>query len=232
MNEDILVAKKISSPERRDRLSAGQTRLRSVNFGYSAFIRKMRIILPLAALCIVVVLFSWNFLKTDTAIIKTTEEAKDQAIGRNELINPRFDSVDDKNQPYTITAARAFQGESSKSAMFLENPIADIVLKNGNWLAIQSNKGTYDQAAQTLALNEDVMLYHDQGYSLKMAALDIDLRDNTANSDTIIEGQGPAGLLKAQGLYVDSKAQKIIFKGPAQLVIFTGADLNLKEVGL
>lgn len=227
MNEDPLIAEKISEPSRRDRLSAGHKK-RSFDFGYSGFIRKMRILLPLAALCIIAVLFSWNLLKTDAIIVQTTDSSKNEAATRNELLNPRFDSVDDKNQPYTITADRAVQSEGSKNAMHLEKPMADIILKNGNWLAIQSNKGTYDQGAQTLKLEEDVMLYHDQGYSLKMAALDIDLRGYTAHHEGTIEGQGPAGLLSAQGVNADSKAQKIIFKGPAKLVIFTGADLNLE----
>lgn len=231
MNNEPLKANKVSSLERRNRLGDLAPKSRNFNFGYSLFIRRMRIVLPLVALCIIAILFSWNTLRNDTIIAQTPENKTDQGIGRNELLNPRFESVDDKNQPFTITAERALQGEGKNSEMFLEKPMADIVLSSGNWLAIQSDKGTYGQESQTLSLHDNVVLYHDTGYSLKMSMLDIDLEKSRAENTVPIEGYGPAGKLNAQGVQADSKAQTVIFKGPAKLVIFeTGNGLNLKRI--
>jgi lipopolysaccharide export system protein LptC len=233
MNEDTLSTN--NTPDirpdarRRERLSDLRQKDRSLNLGYSVFIRRMRIVLPLLALCIIAALFTWNIMQKEPLAVQTPADQKDQTLGRNELLNPRFESVDEKNQPYTITAERALQGDGAQSEMFLEKPMADIALNGGNWLAIQSDKGTYNQEKQTLSLHENVMLYHDTGYRLKMMTLDIDINQSLASTAAPVEGHGPAGLLNAQGLRAETKSQTVIFKGPAKIVLFdseTGLNLG------
>ena len=87
--------------------------------GYTRFVRIMRLVLPLIALGIVIILFSVKGVD-DTAIspIKSEDNPNrniEETITRNELTNPEFRSSDKKNQPYTITALRAVQGEKNKA---------------------------------------------------------------------------------------------------------------------
>ena len=203
-------------------LSAGPRQSRKLNTGYSSFIRSMRIVLPLFALAIVAVMFSWNMMKADQ-VIPVKDEKAAQTIGKNELLNPHFDSVDDKNQPYTITAERALQGEKD-GMMLLDKPMADIVLNNGNWLAIQSDQGAYRQQSQRLLLKSNVELFHDEGYTMETQELDVDLNAGTAQSDVDVHAHGPMGKVNASGLKADSKAETLIFTGPAKLVLYDTGD--------
>ena len=214
-----------NTPPNTDRLSslsAAPRSSRTLNTRYSSFIRSMRIALPLSALAIVAVLFSWNMMKPDQ-VIPVKDEKTAAAIGKNELLDPRFDSVDDKNQPYTITAARALQGEKD-GMMLLDKPMADIVLNNGNWLAIQSDQGAYRQESQRLILKSNVELFHDEGYTMKTQELDVDLEAGTARSDVVVNAHGPLGTLNANGLQADSKTETLIFTGPAKLVLYDTGD--------
>ncbi|MEZ5813913.1 MAG: LPS export ABC transporter periplasmic protein LptC [Alphaproteobacteria bacterium] len=207
-------------------LSRSDNDTRRKDQGYSAFIRSMRIVLPLTALAIIAVLFSWNIFRPDEIAPAKPGSETAKTIGKNELLNPRFDSVDAKNRPYTITAARALQGADNE-LMLLDAPMADIILRNGNWLAVKSRQGAFRQETQRLLLKDDVRLFHDEGYSAKTQELDVDLKAGTARSDVKITGHGPLGTLDASGMYADSKAGHLIFTGPAKIVFYdTGGSSN------
>lgn len=193
---------------------------RQHNEQYSRFIRKMRIALPLVALCIIAVLFSWDLLQDDVVAPAKTEPGQTSpAMSKNELLNPNFNSMDNKNQPYTITAKRAMQ-DSGDELMLLDEPMADIVLNSGSWLAIEAKQGAYRQISNRLLLKGDVTLFHDAGYSAKTQELDVDLVAGTARTDLAVSGQGPLGTLDAQGMRANSKAGTLLFTGPAKLVIY------------
>ena len=210
------------APDNRPRLaslrhdSAGTPRR---DGGYSAFIRSMRITLPLTALAIIAVLFSWNTLGPDDIAPAKSSPGTTTAIGQNELLNPKFDSVDNKNQPYTITAARALGGRDGE-VMLLEGPMADIMLGSGNWLAVKSRRGSFRQESGQLLLTDDVRLFHDQGYSVKTAELDVDLRAGAARSTVKTTGSGPAGTFDAGGLFADTKTDRLVLTGPAKIVLY------------
>src|SRR5690606_11837427 len=100
---------------------------------YTAFVRAMRIALPLAALAIIVIIFAWPNMHEDSLSVTAGKTQPPATIGKNELVNPRFESKDEKNQPYTITATRAVQGSTHEELIILEKPVADMVLNSGNW---------------------------------------------------------------------------------------------------
>ena len=103
----------------------------------------MRLVLPLFALSLLAIVFSWGTFTQDDILPQIDPAEAPQTIGKNELLNPRFESNDDKNQPYTITAKRAIQGETNEDLVILEDPLADILLENGNWIAIKAEQGAY-----------------------------------------------------------------------------------------
>jgi lipopolysaccharide export system protein LptC len=206
--------------KRLHRLSGHAREKRGFNTKHSRFIKRMRVAMPLAALCIIAVLFSWNVLNKETLVPKLKESKNSQSITKNELLSPRFDSVDAKNQPYSITAKKATQNENDDKLILLEAPLADMTLKSGRWLAIEAEQGAYDQTSQHLLLKGNVNLYHDEGYLMQTAELDVDMDKELAWSNTTVKGQGPMGLLDATGLKADSKAGTLFFKGPAKLVLF------------
>lgn len=217
--------------QRLSSLSAVPKGARTFNARYSVFIRRARIILPLAALSIIAIVFTWNMMGKDAIAPRPAETKDGQSITKNELLNPRFDSVDADGQPYSITAAKAVQGENDDKVILLEKPLADLTTKGGSWLAIDADNGAYNQQSQHLLLKGNVNLYHDQGYNLKTAELDVDMDKEYAWSNKAVQAQGPMGLLDAQGLKADAKAKTLIFNGPAKLVLFDVGTTNFKAQG-
>jgi lipopolysaccharide export system protein LptC len=216
-------------PARKNRLkqlSSTNKSTSKINQKHTKIVRFLRIILPLIAIAIVGTLLSWSSLE------KTMETIPDHSIlpktiGKNELIEPRFESEDDKKQPFIITAKRAFQSDKDQEIIFLEAPEAEITLNDGAWLAIESNHGAYKQNDERLLLEGLVKLFHDAGYQMETEKLKVNLKNKKAWSETKVSGQGPAGsLLADNGMTIDTETGIIIFKGPAKLI------LNRKIKGL
>ena len=184
----------------------------------SASVKKLRLALPVIAGAIVVFMFVWSDMES-VAPPPRKEKVAPQSIGRNELLNPRFESEDTNQQPYTITAKKAFQESADLNRVILDKPVADISLKDGAWLAIEAEKGEFEQVKQVLTLENNVKLFHDDGYEMTTNAVDMDIVNEKAISTSPVKGHGPMGQIKSQGLIADGKTGIITFQGPATLTI-------------
>lgn len=187
---------------------------------YSRFVRGARVALPLIAAGVVGLLFAWPRLQPVVeAIPREAALPQEQQVGRNELLNPRFESRDDKDQPFTITASRAIQSANDPQLVLLDKPMADIALQDGAWLAVQAEKGSYRQEEEKLLLEGAVKLFHNDGYEMKTEKMLVHIKTREAWSDQPVHAQGPAGTLDATGLTANGGTGKLIFTGPAKLVL-------------
>lgn len=185
---------------------------------HSSIVRRLRLVLPLAAVAIVVVMFVWSDMDEAVEPVRR-EEISPQTVGKNELLKPKFQSEDSNRQPYTITADKAFQEAEDLDRVILDKPVADISLKDGSWIAIKASDGEYLQSAQKLTLKGNVRLYHDDGYELNTDTVDLNIKDQTARSSAPVSAQGPAGIIKGSGLEAAGQSGIVIFTGPASLTL-------------
>ncbi len=205
--------------DRLDRLAPTAKNRSIVNIAHTKWVRRMRLMLPLIALFIIGVLLGWSELSDEQTIPVQEQQTSTQSIGKNELVNPRFESTDEKKQPYTITALRAVQGENNENLIMLEKPVADILLNSGNWLAIQADQGAFREDTQRLLLKDNVKIFHDLGYQMTTPQLHVDMNKEYAWSQKDIYAQGPAGTLQAKGMELYSTTGRLVFTGPAKLTL-------------
>ncbi|MGB4057734.1 MAG: LPS export ABC transporter periplasmic protein LptC [Alphaproteobacteria bacterium] len=185
---------------------------------WTRLVRKMRLILPLAALALFAVVFVWSDMRSNN-ILPAKELAKAPVIGKNEILNPRFESTDSSGQPFVVSADQAIQNKDDENLIMLEKPLADMTLKSGEKISGNASRGSFRQNNKTLLLRGAVDLAHDKGYHLKTEELDIDLQNNTAFSKVDVTGNGPEGTLTAKGLEGYADKGLLIFNGPAKLVL-------------
>lgn len=211
------------SERRMSRISA--RRVGRHNAGYTRFVRLMRLVLPLTAVAIVALLFAWSSMEQQERIVPVSGQAQQQKekparrISRNELLNPQFESIDAKSQPYKITADRAVQGEKNKDLIMLENPVGEIVMQDGGTVRVRSKTGAYRQDTERFFLEGEVDLAHDSGYTLRSAEAHIDMKENYAWSEKSVSGSGPEMTIEAQGLRANGNTGQILFTGPVKLVL-------------
>ena len=205
---------------------------------YSYFIRCLRILLPLALICILGLLFAWPWItkpSLDSHIEKPQQESRILAreiserdiitSGQSDLAEARFTGRDSAGRPYVITAIQAVTDDRSTDPtagkIHLDQAMADIFLDQDEWLALRADKGEYNPKRQRLDLRGSIEIFHDSGYTLETEALHADLGSGTLYSTDSTTLQGPIGRLEAEGMKASPRFEKIEFPGPSRLVLWS-----------
>ncbi len=191
---------------------------------YTRFVGWMKLVLPLIASILVVLLVVWPQLgeKVDGFRLGQSGISLEKAAGQ-QVANALFTGTDKRNRPFTITAQSANQSATNKNAVQLNLPKADLTLKDGAWVAMSSKTGLYDRELQTLDLTGDVSMFQDGGYEFRTRSIRIFLNDNTVTGKEPVQGQGPFGMLSAAGVRLLDQGKRIMFTGKTRLTIFPGA---------
>ncbi len=212
-------------PDNRLRqLDLGEGRESVINRKYSSFIRSLRYILPFIALIMTVIVLTWDEAGRRIEPMKKQELVPQSENIQNELLKPVFNSVDDKNQPYSVTADKASQNRENPDLIELINPVAGLTLNDGGKIDAKAKSGLYQQKDQKLNLEGDVNISND-GYTLSTQELRIDLVTQKAFSGRDVTVTGPAGTIDATGLEGDASGGTLIFTGPAKVILHSDGNL-------
>jgi len=211
--------------ERLGRLSAREDGRAKVNRGYTNFIKSLRFILPLFALVLTVIVLTWEEGGRSVEPLQKAEVIPESENIQNELLKPVFNSVDDKNQPYTVTADRAVQSRGNPDIVELEKPVADLKMNDGTVISGDADAGLYEQKNQKLNLEGNVHIKNSDGYTLTTEELRIDIVTQKTYSGRDVLVEGPEGTINATGLEGDVSGGSIIFTGPAKVILNSDGNL-------
>ncbi|HQT78535.1 MAG: hypothetical protein B7Z80_17440 [Rhodospirillales bacterium 20-64-7] len=178
-------------------------------------------LLPLVALMLLASIAIWPEIEVLTTGARLEMKGMAGQVEGGRLIDARYNGVDAKGRPYTVTAATARQITPERIALTM--PKGDITLANGTWLMLSSLDGTYIQSLNQLDLVNNVTLYRDDGTVMHTASASLDLKAGAAAGAQPVHVEGPFGVLDAQGFTVMDKGTAIDFTGPAHVVL-NGAD--------
>jgi lipopolysaccharide export system protein LptC len=174
-------------------------------------------LLPMVAAALLASVALWPEIQDATTKARLTMNHVSGEVEGGKLIDARYNGIDEKGRPYTITAATARQLDPERVG--LTTPKGDITLENGTWLMLTSKEGTFMQHLNQLDLVKDVTLYRDDGTTLHTESASIDLKAGAAAGSEHVHAEGPFGVLDAQGFTVMDKGSAIDFPGPAHLVL-------------
>jgi lipopolysaccharide export system protein LptC len=174
-------------------------------------------VLPLAAMGLLSLIALWPEIDAATTKARLALNHVSGEVEGGKLIDARYNGLDEKGRPYTVTAATAWQIDADKVGLTL--PKGDITLENGTWLMLTSKQGTFIQRANQLDLVKDVTLYRDDGTTMHTESASIDMKAGAAAGSEAVHVEGPFGVLDAQGFTVMDKGNAIDFPGPAHVVL-------------
>ena len=174
-------------------------------------------LLPLLASALLALVALWPELQRTTIHAKIGDGHLSGEVEGGRMMDVRYNGVDEKGRPYTVTAESAKQVEPDRIALTM--PKGDITLQNGTWLMVTARSGTYIQKLNQLDLQTDVTLYRDDGTMMKTGAASVDIKDGAAASSTPVHAEGPFGVLDAQGFTLMDKGETVEFAGPAHLIL-------------
>ena len=135
------------------------------------------------------------------------------------IIEPKFIGIDKDNKPFTITALTAKKVESDNALYLLEKPSGQINDNEGESLYLNSLEGKFDQKNQKIYLSNNVILKNLEGLYFKTESAKIDLETNNISGEKKTLGEDDRGTISSSGFEVIEEGNRIIFNGPARLVI-------------
>ncbi|MBF0094948.1 MAG: LPS export ABC transporter periplasmic protein LptC [Alphaproteobacteria bacterium] len=207
-------------PEPRAGRSAPAAHARAGSPHYSRFVSMMKLILPSMAVVLIALVVVWPRLSSvDERFRLGFSSMSAGAVDSLTMVNARYFGTDNDNQPFTVTADLATEAADGSHALDMESPKADITLKDGTWLVLDSSTGHYNHDSGLLDLRGGVNVFQDQGYELHTAAVQVDLKANRAVGRDPVRGQGPFGEVDAEGLLITERGKNVTFTGKSKLIL-------------
>jgi lipopolysaccharide export system protein LptC len=183
---------------------------------FSSFVRRA---LPIVAGLVLLALIVWPIIDSKQILKDVMKEIPDIVVQ-----NPHYSGLDNKNQPYALSAAMAKRPGGMQNIFDLEKPKGDITLENGSWLSGKADFGRFDQEARKLWLGGNVQLFHDKGYQFTSDEAQIDIDNSYAWGEKPVLLQGSFGQIRGQGFRLLDGGKTMIVKGPAKAILNLHAD--------
>ena len=174
-------------------------------------------LLPVAAIALLTTVALWPDFSHRKDATRFNPANFSGEIEGARLKHARYHGVNEKGEPYTLTADSARQRDTER--VELTKPQGDIAQAGGTWINLKAEHGIFMQKANTLDLWQNVVLYRDDGTTLNTASVTMDIKSGSAVGGEPVHAEGPFGVLDAQGFSLTEKGTAIQFTGPAHVVL-------------
>jgi len=172
---------------------------------YSRFVALSKFVLPALALGLIAVIAAWPSLINAPALFKKPEG------NLSEIVNPKYLAVDDRKQPYSLTAERADQSGELPGLTALTKPEAEMFDQSGAWVVITADKGWYDRQTGVVRMVTNVHVLRDDGGEFTTDEAFSDVRKGSSWGDRRVVGQGPTGDIDADGFRLTENGKNVVF---------------------
>jgi hypothetical protein len=136
---------------------------------------------------------------------------------QSKMTNPKFFGVNLYNELYNLTAKSAI--EQNKNHILLQQPIANISLKDDKMIELVSFSGIWQQLTKILSIDGHVDLKFN-GYRALTDSAVIDVGNSLITGTSEIEISGPLGHLTASGFKAHINNKTIFFTGPIKASLY------------
>jgi len=163
---------------------------------YSRIVAWAKVLLPLAALALVVTIFLSGRDEGELTEIFTPEELATLGAGLK-LDNPRFAGVTERGEPFAIRAEWALPDQVLPRLVDLERPEGEIEMRDGRTISARAATGRLRREEKTLLLQGGVVIDSSDGYHFEAEQITFDLDAETAHAAGPVRGSGPSGTIEA-----------------------------------
>lgn len=202
---------------------------RTLSGRHSRFVQWTKLGLASVALVLIALVGIWPQLRSrDGALPVGVSSGGHEDAESLHMVKPRYTGLDENNLPYEVTADLASQASAKSDSITLDNPKADMTIKDGSWMAFNATSGLYGQKSQLLDLSGTVNLFHDSGYEFTSTSARINLATGAGEGEEPTIGHGPSGEIEGEGFRFLDRGKTIVFTGKSRLILYPGAADGVK----
>ncbi len=196
---------------------------------YSRVIGLAKIVLPGTGLAILAVALLWQDIVPQSITRRLLPVIGIEALRQHEMSQPKFVGTDEKNRPYQVEAKSARLASARSDTVILEQPKASVTLESGNWVAVTSRDGEFNQKTRVINLIGDVYVFHDANYTFRTERATVDTEAKRAWGDRPVVATGPKGTIESKGFRIEDKGATIIFTGKSKVILHLD-DQDMKDI--
>lgn len=190
--------------------------IETVGRRYSRFVGVMKVFLPLAAICLIIMIAVWPVLNEQEQPMVTALEKQPDVL---QVTAPVLIGTDDENRPYSIVADRANQGPEGPHIVELSRPEGEIATGDGSRISVNADAGRFNRESKQLHLMGDVRLSRDDGHRFATDEAFVDMDSQSAWGDQPVQGDGPMGRIQSEGFRIEDNGATVIFTGQSRAVL-------------
>ena len=190
---------------------------------HSRLVVSLKVLFPSLAAIMIGLVIVWPQMKAqqeEAVSILASENEQANISDDQAMVNPRFFTVDEKGEPFNLTADTAFELPGEQRRVRLNEVKVDVLLQHDRWIAVDARTGIYSQSDDTMELLDQVNLYTQTGDEIETAQALINLknRDIFGNKDVFLRSE--TGYARAQGFSVTENGTVIRLKGKTRVVVY------------
>lgn len=133
------------------------------------------------------------------------------------MANPRYEGFGKDGSRYHVRAQSADTALERDAPIRLRKIEGDLVQPSGVTTKLTAERGTYDQKASILELEERIDVRSSDGMTAKLTQATVHTRESRVVSRMPIEASLPTGQLKARTMEFDTKQRRARFVGSVEL---------------
>lgn len=168
----------------------------------SGLVRLFKVALPLAAVGLLAALFLAGRPEIGGVVLSDLDFDAEDGL---RLLNPEVSGETEAGEPFSATAEWARPDGPDPERVALGGVRGEVALQDGRRLTLAAGGGELRPRAETMRLEDGVVIQTSDGYRLRAAAADVDIAARQVAAVGPVEGRGPAGAIFAGSMRVERR---------------------------
>ena len=184
---------------------------------HSRRVRRLRVLLPVIAGLLLAGFIGVATLRSvdESFLLRFAGLTRDGEGLR--MVNPSFSGLDSSGRAFLVTADSAEQDEVRNDRIDLVRPLAQAAVDTPEQATVTSERGVFFNNEKLLNLSGDVVMLYGGDYVFRTEKASLSFEDKRMYGDEPIEGEGPAGRLRADGFEAFDDGGRLLFSGDVRM---------------
>ncbi|TCT43025.1 LPS export ABC transporter periplasmic protein LptC [Martelella mediterranea] len=204
----------------RERILHEQTQRFKKAAKHSRNVKRLKILLPIAALLITLALIATTIIRSAVPDNISLDAATIEN-GKLVMTNPGMSGRNSDGTPYSLKAARALlpADDPSSSEITLEDVIAKVPMENDVVALVRAASAFYNRTNDQLKIDEPFTLEMSNGLTAHFNSAFIDVKNGTLESKGPFTAESDQASVVADEVNITDNGQKIIFGGGVHVTL-------------
>ncbi|MEB2844820.1 LPS export ABC transporter periplasmic protein LptC [Rhizobiales bacterium RZME27] len=204
-----------------------QTRAYKLAQAHSSRVKRLKVLLPVAALIISLLFIGVSFIRTFLPENLTIQSAKIED-GKIVMESPAIAGRNDDGVSYSMTATRALQDIADPNMISLENVKAAMPMSKDVIARVAASAGIFDRATDRMQMTAPFDVNLSNGLTAKFQSANMDVKAGTLETPDTITISTPEASIVADSMKITDKGKTITFTGGVR-VDLEAASLNNQD---